>query len=81
MVKIPMGLYWTRIHGGQESSGEREKGKYYKKIREQLLNDAIQHPDIPLNSEQINEVKKTISNMKKKQFFINYMNKFKSLLS
>jgi glycosyltransferase involved in cell wall biosynthesis len=56
MVKLPIDLYWNRLHEGQESKTAYAK-KNYKILRAQVIKEALEHPDCPLNSDEIKVLK------------------------
>jgi glycosyltransferase involved in cell wall biosynthesis len=61
MVKFPFDLYWNRLHEGQES--KTAYADQYPALTEKVLKEALDHPDCPLNAEQL----KAIRANKKKQ--------------
>jgi len=56
MVKLPIDLYWNRLHEGQESQTVYAK-RNYKKLREQVINEALEHPDCPLTKNELKALK------------------------
>ena len=59
MVKLPLDLYWNRLHGNQESQSDYAR-KNYDKLRKEVLDYNLAHPDCPLNREEIESVRKKI---------------------
>lgn len=52
VVKLPLDTYWNRLHSGQESKTDYAR-KNYKKLREEVLDAALTHPDCPLEREDV----------------------------
>lgn len=52
MVKVPIDLYWSRLHEGQESKTEYAR-KNYRRLRLQVEQEALAHPDCPLTAEDM----------------------------
>jgi glycosyltransferase involved in cell wall biosynthesis len=70
MVKLPLDLYWNRIHENQESQTSYAK-KYQGTLKKEILNEALQHPDCPLSPDEITEVyKKQRANNRKEKLII-----------
>jgi hypothetical protein len=64
MVKFPFDLYWNRLHDEQESRSAY--AKQYPVLIEKALNEALNHPDCPLNVTSLQAVKKVIRKQKVK---------------
>jgi glycosyltransferase involved in cell wall biosynthesis len=69
MVKLPIDLYWNRLHPGQESQTEYAK-KNYDRLRREVLDEALAHPDCPLAAADIHLVQKHIRQERLKNNFI-----------
>ncbi|MBS1596769.1 MAG: glycosyltransferase family 2 protein [Bacteroidetes bacterium] len=59
MVKLPLDLYWNRIHEGQESQTDYAR-KNYDKLKKPIMEESLNHPDCPLSKQEIVKVKKII---------------------
>jgi glycosyltransferase involved in cell wall biosynthesis len=57
MVKLPIDLYWNRLHEGQESQTDYAK-ENYKLLREQVVREALEHPDCPLSKDELKALRK-----------------------
>lgn len=66
MVKLPIDLYWNRLHEGQESKTTYAK-KNYKLLREQVIHEALAHPDCPLKEDELKVLKKYLRKRKLKE--------------
>lgn len=55
MVKLPLDLYWNRIHQAQESQSAYAR-KNYPALRKAVLVEALQHADCPLTEAEKNRV-------------------------
>ena len=55
MVKLPVDLYWNRIHLDQESKSNYAKN--YPKLRKKIQNDALANKDCPLSKKEKNLIK------------------------
>lgn len=51
MVKFPRDLVWDRVHEGQESQSDYAQN--YNRLRKSVIRDALEHPDCPLNKDEI----------------------------
>lgn len=60
MVKLPRDLVWDRIHAGQESRSDY--ANEYTRLRKEIMEEALKHPDCPLNE---NEKKEILSKQRK----------------
>jgi glycosyltransferase involved in cell wall biosynthesis len=58
MVKLPIDLYFNRLHEEQESRSAY--AKQYPALRKKILRQALAHPDCPLNATELNNVKQFI---------------------
>lgn len=72
LVKLPVDLYWSRIHSGQES--KTDYANEYKLLREKVMQEAFAHKDCPLSEA---EIKSITQKMKKKSFKSNLLNLFR----
>ena len=55
MVKFPFDLYWNRVHKEQESKSQYANS--YPALRAKVLKEAFDHPDCPITSIDIQEIK------------------------
>lgn len=58
LVKFQRDLVWDRAHEGQESSSDY--AKQYNTLRKNVLNDALNHPNCPLEKEEIQTLRKQL---------------------
>lgn len=80
MVKLPIDLYWNRIHSAQESQTEYAKANY-KKLREQVFSEALLHPDCPLSKDELVSLMKYLKKVKIKDNIFESVLKFKRKLN
>ena len=78
MVKLPLDLYWNRLHEGQESKTDYAK-KNYPSLRKAVLHEALQHPECPLTTEEIERIYATERAAEKKEKQLNFLKKIKRL--
>ena len=66
LVKLPRDLVWDRQHSGQESRSDYAKD--YERLRRNVLTEALQHPDCPLENTEREAFLKSLngSRLKKK---------------
>ena len=57
MVKIPIDLYWSRIHEGSELQSNYAKINYGR-LKHEVLTEALLHPSCPMDAEQIHLILK-----------------------
>jgi len=79
MVKLPLDLYWNRIHDGQESQSEYAK-KNYAQLKKQILEENLDHADCPLNKEERERFKKQIKAQYFRRKMIRIVSKAKNFL-
>jgi len=70
MVKLPLDLYWNRIHEEQESQTAHHR-KNATRLQNQVLKTNLNHPDCPLDQKELAFVKKKIMLDKLKNRVIN----------
>jgi len=58
LVKFPVDLYWSRIHGGQES--QSDYAKEYDLLRKKIFAEAFAHADCPLSEAEKTTILQTI---------------------
>jgi glycosyltransferase involved in cell wall biosynthesis len=75
MVKYPFDLYWNRIHEGQESKSEY--AKEYPFLRKQVLDEALNHADCPLNSAELIALRKKVKKLDFKESVFGSLSKLK----
>lgn len=80
MVKFPFDLYWNRRHDSQESQSSYAN-LHYKKLRNEVYNEALSHPDCPLTKDQIREVRNAIWLRNLKNNMINLSSSFYNKIS
>lgn len=59
MVVMADDLYWYRFHDGQEQASSYAK-KNYPRLRAEVLEEALSHPDCPLTAEEIKNIRTII---------------------
>ncbi len=65
LVKMPMGLVWSRLHDAQESSSSYADN--YAVLTKQVINEAFAHRDCPLSTSEKAAIKKILNRRKVKQ--------------
>ncbi|MEP7278869.1 MAG: glycosyltransferase family A protein [Bacteroidota bacterium] len=80
MVKLPLDLYWNRIHEGQESQTEYAR-KNYATLRRAVLLEALQNPACPLNEIEIREVLNKARQTSRRDRQLATLSKIKKLMS
>jgi glycosyltransferase involved in cell wall biosynthesis len=65
MVKLPSDLYYYRWSHGEQETGTAY-AQEYPALKEQVLNEALQHPDCPLSAEEIAGIRRTLQRQKKR---------------
>ncbi|MGI8584350.1 MAG: glycosyltransferase family 2 protein [Chitinophagaceae bacterium] len=79
MVKLPLDLYWNRLHSHQESQSEYAR-KNYPLLRKEILENALTHPDCPLNSEEIKKIREANKKRERKEKISTYLKKASKLI-
>jgi glycosyltransferase involved in cell wall biosynthesis len=79
MVKLPLDLYWNRLHPDQESKTEYAR-KNYAMLRKEVLESALSHPECPLTSEEIMNIRETNKKLERKQKISNYLRKASKII-
>lgn len=74
MVKLPLDIYWNRIHPGQESQSDYAK-KNYDKLRKEILESALAHPDCPLTQEDMELIRTRLRKLQRKEKVLQYLSK------
>jgi glycosyltransferase involved in cell wall biosynthesis len=78
MVKFPFDLYWNRAHSEQES--KTSYAKNYPVLRKKIMEDALSDPDCPLNSKDLEIVRKFIKKNERRDNFFKGISKIKTTL-
>ena len=76
MVKFPTELYWNRLHEDQQGKSEQLVKNKVNKIRRGLVDDALAHPDLPLDDLELRTIKQKLKSDSRKIFirkFYNYI--------
>ncbi|PWT72745.1 MAG: hypothetical protein C5B59_15000 [Bacteroidetes bacterium] len=79
MVKLPLDLYWNRLHDGQESQSAYAR-KNYASLRNEVLYENLNHPDCPLNKEELAWVKKKLRQDRLKNKIVGSLTGLKNIL-
>jgi hypothetical protein len=74
MVKLPLDLYWNRIHEGQESRSNYAV-QHYARLRKEVLEENLNHPDCPLSSEEIVIIRKQMIQQRVKDNLLSILSK------
>lgn len=74
MVKLPLDLYWNRIHPEQESQTEYAR-KNYSALRNTILEEALKDPDCPLTKEEISKIRGNLKRIERKNKVLYYLSK------
>jgi glycosyltransferase involved in cell wall biosynthesis len=80
MVKIPIDTYWNRLHPEQESQTEYAK-KNYERLRKEVLQEGLGHPDCPLTKDDLKIVLEHIHRNNTKNSLIKSMGRLRKLIS
>jgi glycosyltransferase involved in cell wall biosynthesis len=80
MVKLPLDLYWNRLHAEQESQTDYAK-KNYSVLKSQVLEEALAHPDCPLTLEEANSIRVDYRRKYRKETLIKTLSKMKRFLN
>ncbi len=78
MVKLPLDLYWNRIHPGQESQSDYAR-KNYAKLKKEILEQNLNHKDCPLNAEDIEMVRKVIKDQNFKYNTLAFLSRIRKI--
>jgi glycosyltransferase involved in cell wall biosynthesis len=65
MVKLPSDLYYYRWSHGEQETGTAY-AQEYPAMKEQVLKEALEHPDCPLSAEEIAGIRRTLQRQKKR---------------
>jgi len=76
MVKLPLDLYWNRLHPGQESQSDYAR-KNYARLKKQILEESLNHPDCPLKENELVSVKNSVKNLYRRNITLNILAKAK----
>ena len=79
MVKLPMDLYWNRIHPDQESQTEFAR-KNYVTLRKQVMEEALSHPDCPLTPADLSSIRPRLRKLERKDKIMQYLSKANKLI-
>jgi glycosyltransferase involved in cell wall biosynthesis len=79
MVKLPIDLYWNRKHPAQESQTEYAK-KNYRRLREEVVKEALAHPDCPLSKEDLDKLKAHLRKVKRKEDIFQVISQVRKLI-
>lgn len=78
MVKLPADLYYYRwSHGEQETV--TAYAREYPALKEQVLDEALQHPDCPLDAEEIAGIRRTLKQQKRRYHVTTFLSRIKRL--
>ena len=69
MVKFPFDLYWNRLHEEQESKSEY--AKQYPVLTKKVLNEALSHPECPLEAGDLKTIQTMLRKQKVKGYLLN----------
>lgn len=79
MVKLPLDLYWNRIHPEQESQSEFAR-KNYVSLRNEVLKSALAHPECPLTAEDLLIIRPRLRKLQRKDRILQYLSKANKLI-
>lgn len=65
MITYPIDFYWNRQHEEQESRSSYAKD--YAALKKNVLEEALTHPDCPLNKDELAMIRKHIKNSNRKK--------------
>lgn len=74
MVTLPLDIYWNRIHPGQESQTNFAK-KNYARLRKEILENALSHPDCPLVGDDLKFIRARLKRFERKEKVLQYLSK------
>ena len=69
MVKFSHDLYWSRVHEDRQSTDEARIKKETVKLRNDIMKEALENPDVPLSADEIRKVKKRVKRQSLKYYF------------
>jgi len=72
LVKLPVDLYWSRMHEDQESRSDY--AKQYESLRKKVVDKAFSHPDCPLSRNEILLIKGSLKKHQLKKSIMNFIN-------
>ncbi len=78
MIKYPYDLYWNRIHSGQESKSGYAKN--YPEMKRQVLEEALNNADCPLNERELEYVRRLVKKSNIKNGFFATLSRIKSAI-
>lgn len=77
LVKLPQDLYWNRLHAEQQSKLEQKRQVEIDRLRDFLVESALNHQDLPLDKEQKLKLFKKFKKKKYKQYIFSKLKYFK----
>ena len=80
MVKLPLDLYWNRLHEGQESETLYAK-KYQAALKKEILDEALRQPDCPLSPDEIKDINKKRKYAERRDKLLIFLSKTRKLFS
>jgi hypothetical protein len=80
MVKCPVNIYWNRLHEGQESKTDYAK-RNYANLRNDVLEEALAHPDCPLHPEDLASIRKQLKMERYKTTILTGLGKLRRAIS
>ena len=79
MVKLPLDLYWNRLHEGQESRSTYAR-ENYDRLRKEVLEENLNHPDCPLSIEELQVIRKKIKDESTKTRVLTFLSKVRKMI-
>jgi glycosyltransferase involved in cell wall biosynthesis len=79
MVKLPLDLYWNRLHSGQESQSEYAR-KNYAVLKRGVLEEALAHLDCPLSPDEIGQIRIKYRKQYRREKILNTLSKINRFL-
>jgi len=80
MVKLPIDTYWCRLHPGQESKTAYAQ-KNYARLRKEVVEEALAHPDCPLTAEDLLQVRRQMKKAARKESIMAGLSRIKKMIS
>jgi glycosyltransferase involved in cell wall biosynthesis len=80
MVKLPLDLYWNRIHSEQESKSDFAI-KNYESLRKEVLIENLRHPDCPLSVSETEKILQGMHIRERKEKFLKRLSKLNTMLN
>ena len=80
MVKLPIDLYWNRLHPGQESQSQYAQRNYIR-LRAEIQKNALLHPDCPLLKEDKIRLKYYLKRARIREDVFAGLSRFKKFIS